>query len=109
MDLHKFKTVALSFPEVIEQPHFEKSSFRVCKKIFVTLDEVKKEAVLKLNEVDQSVFSDYDPDNISPVANKWGKQGWTVINIENIGAEMLLDALKCAYCEVAPKKLTQNL
>lgn len=109
MDVKEFKSLALSFPEVVEQPHFEKTSFRVRKKIFVTLDESKMEAVIKLNEIDQSVFSDYDPTTIFPVTNKWGKQGWTVVKLHSVKTEMLRDALKCAYCEVAPKKLIQSL
>ena len=39
-----------------------------------------------------------------PVPNKWGKQGWTHINLKTIPEEMCLDALAAAYSEVAPKK-----
>ena len=104
-----FKTLALSFPEVIEQPHFEKTSYRVRKMIFATLNENRQQAVLKLNEIDQSVFSDYDPSTIYPVPNKWGKQGWTLVELKKLKKGMLKDALKCAYCQVAPKKLIKSL
>jgi len=48
-----FKHLALSFDEVTEEPHFEKTSFRTKKKIFATLDTKKEQVVLKLNEISQ--------------------------------------------------------
>ena len=101
-----FREMALSFPEVTEQKHFEKTSFRVNKKIFATLDVPNKLACVKFSEIDQDVFSAYDRSIIFPVPNKWGKLGWTNINLEKIPKRMLLDALTTAYCEVAPKKLS---
>lgn len=96
---------ALSFPEVTEEPHFEKTSFRVKKKIFVTYDEIKKRACVKLSEIDQDVFSAPDRSIIFPVDNHWGKQGWTLIEMNKVHQELFIDALTTAYCEVAPKKL----
>ena len=37
--------------------------------------------------------------------NKWGKQGWTTIEMEKVDIKVFIAALTCAYCEVAPKKL----
>ncbi len=34
INLNDLRTLALSFPEATEDPHFEKRSFRVKKKIF---------------------------------------------------------------------------
>jgi len=101
-----FKKIALSFPETTAQPHFEKPSFRVNKKIFATLDIKNNRACIKLSETDQDVFSVFDKTIIFPVPNKWGKQGWTFINLAKIKKQMLTDALTTAYCEAAPKKLS---
>ncbi|HIA11313.1 MAG TPA: MmcQ/YjbR family DNA-binding protein, partial [Flavobacteriales bacterium] len=38
---------ALEFEDTTEEPHFEKTSFRVKNKIFATLDESKHQVVLK--------------------------------------------------------------
>lgn len=100
-----FRKWALSFPETTAEAHFEKISFRVRKKIFATYDATHKRASMKLSEVDQSVFCSYDPTVIYPVANKWGKQGWTLIEMTQIPETLFLDVLTTAYCEVAPKKL----
>jgi|SRR5690606_33207924 len=100
-----FRKLALSLPEVTEEPHFEKISFRVKKKIFATYDNKNKHAVLKLNEIEQNVFSTIDNSTIYPVGNKWGKQGWTIVELKQIPEDVFIYALRTAYCTVAPKKL----
>ena len=103
------RKLALSFPETNEAPHFEKSSFRVRKKIFATYDDKNKRACIKLSEIDQSVFTSADRTTIFPVDNKWGKQGWTIIEMKKVNKELFTDALTTAYCEVAPKKLADQI
>jgi predicted DNA-binding protein (MmcQ/YjbR family) len=107
--IDKLRALALSFPEATEEPHFEKTSFRVKKKIFATYDEKYKRACIKLNAIDQDVFSTYDPAIIYPVDNKWGKQGWTLIEMKKVKKELFIDALTTSYCEVAPGKLSQQV
>jgi hypothetical protein len=43
------RQLALSFAEVIEQPHFKKIWFRVSKKIFAILNETHKPILRKPN------------------------------------------------------------
>ena len=98
------RALALSFPDTVEQPHFEKTSFRIKKKIFATYAALDKRACLKLSEIDQSVFCSFDKSIVYPVPNKWGKQGWTLFELNLIEKEMLADALETAYKEVTKKK-----
>jgi predicted DNA-binding protein (MmcQ/YjbR family) len=100
ISIKTFREVALSFPGTEESPHFEKTSFRIKKKIFATLDEVKGIATLKFLEIDQSVFCSYNKAIIYPVPNKWGKQGWTHVVLKKIPKEMMVDALNTAYKQV---------
>ena len=109
VSIDTFRKLALSFPEVTEEPHFEKTSFRVKKKIFATYDEIKERACIKLSEIDQDVFSSADKTIVFPVDNKWGKQGWTLIEMSKVRKELFIDALTTAYCEVAPKKLSDQI
>lgn len=95
---------ALAFPESVEMPHFEKSSFRVAKKIFATLDKKNHKVVVKLNAIDQSVFSAGNT-GISALKNAWGRQGWTVIELKKVRKTLFKDALQTSYNEVAPKRL----
>lgn len=104
-----FRKLALSFPDTNQQLHFEKTSFRVKKKIFATYDDIKKRACIKLSEIDQDVFSSADRTIIFPVDNKWGKQGWTLVEMKKVRKELFVDALTTAYCEVAPKKLAHQI
>lgn len=109
VSIDTFRKLALSFPEVTEEPHFEKTSFRVKKKIFATYDVTKKRACIKLSEIDQDVFSSSDNTIIFPVDNKWGLQGWTLIEMNKVRIALFTDALTTAYCEVAPKKLADQI
>lgn len=100
-----FRELALSFPEVTEAPHFEKTSFRVGKKIFATMDLSNSEVCIKLSPIDQDVFSAFDRNIIYPLSNKWGRQGWTMVDLKMVRNDMLMDMLRSGYCLVAPKKL----
>lgn len=100
--------MALSFPQAEEQPHFDKRSFRIKNKIFATLTEKEKKAMVKLSAIDQSVFCAFDKAIIYPVPGVWGRQGATFINLQKIKASMLKDALSAAWCNVAPKNMVAN-
>jgi predicted DNA-binding protein (MmcQ/YjbR family) len=104
VDVATFRQLALSFPGTTEQPHFEKTSFRVKKKIFATISSENYRACLKLSVNDQSVFCSFDSTIIYPVKNKWGNQGWTFIELKKVRKDMLKDALTTAYKQVASKK-----
>ena len=95
--LSDFKQLALELEGTEEQPHFEKSSFRVKKRIFATLDEISHRACLKLSETDQSTFCCFDKTIIFPVPNKWGKQGWTYFKLDKMREDLFSDALTQAY------------
>lgn len=104
--LEQFRSMALSLPEATEAPHFEKTSFRVKNKIFATYDEVHHRGCFKLSPIDQDEFASADA-SIYPLDNKWGKQGWSLIDMAYAHEDLFKDALITAYCEVAPKKLVE--
>lgn len=99
---------ALALEGVEQRPHFEKTSFRVKNKIFMTMDIKANVAVLKLNEIDQSVFSDFDRSAIYPVPGAWGRQGWTKFEMKKVRKDLFTDALITAYCNVAPAKFSSK-
>jgi predicted DNA-binding protein (MmcQ/YjbR family) len=108
MTTAQFRKVALSFEEATEAPHFEKLSFRVNGKIFATVDEKAKRATLRLSPDDQGLFSKAHK-TISPVPNKWGKQGWTVVDLSNTRRDVIEGAVTAAFITVAPKKLAERI
>jgi hypothetical protein len=103
-DIETMRQFALSFPQTTEQPHFEKTSFRIKNKIFATYDSKTDVACLMLSEIDQSVFCAYDSTIIYPVPNKWGKHGATFVNLKKVHPGMFKDALTTAYNKAASKK-----
>jgi hypothetical protein len=105
VSIETVRKLALSFPETDEHPHFERRAFRVRKKIFATLSEKDRTVSLKLTPADQSVFCAFDKSVIYPVSGGWGRMGFTLVNLKKVKKAMFADALKTAYCTVAPPKL----
>jgi hypothetical protein len=101
--VQNFRKLVMTFDGVIEKPHFEKQAFCINNKIFATLDEKNKVAVLHLSAVDQSVFCTINNTIIYPVKGAWGKKGWTVFELEKVRLSVLKDALQKAYLLIAKK------
>ena len=97
VSLQTARAIALTFEGAVEQPHFEKPSFRIKKKIFMTLDEPRNTACIKLSEIEQDIFCSIDAHVIYPVPNKWGKQGWTFVNLRLIKKELFVELLTTSY------------
>jgi hypothetical protein len=98
----QFTQLALSFPNTIAAPHFDRTAFKqVNKKIFATLQVTSRTANLKFSPADQSVFALIDNQVIYPVRNKWGLQGWTTFELDKMDNEGMLDALDTAFREAA--------
>lgn len=91
------RKLALSFENAEELPHFERTSFRVKKKIFATMSEKENRVCAMLSPVDQSAFCAYDKTAVYPVPNAWGKKGATYIDLKKVKKSVLKDALTTAY------------
>jgi hypothetical protein len=102
VSIPSFRKAALAFNDVVEQPHFEKTSFRIRGKIFATMDVANKQASLKLPPNEQSVYGLMKPVFASPATGAWGKQGWTRFDLAKVPAPVMREALKTAYETVAP-------
>ena len=98
-----FRQMALSLPDAMELPHFDRASFRVNKRIFATLHEKNKTAVLMFSPLEQSVFCAFDKTIIYPVPGGWGKQGATIFELDKIKKAMMKDALSVVYNEILAK------
>lgn len=109
MNFEDIKNIALDLPETAEAPHFEKTSFRVKGRIFLTFDAPKNQICVKLAPKEQDLFCLFDKAIIFPVPNKWGKQGWTLADINHVPEEMIKDLIYAAYTTVAPKKLAESI
>lgn len=97
MTVAAFRKLALSFPGSEEIPHFERTSFRVNKKIFATLSEKDELVCLMLSVEDQFSFCQFDKSVIYPVPNKWGLKGATYVDLKKVKKDVMMDALRLAY------------
>lgn len=101
MDVTTFRTLALSLPEAVESPHFERTSFRFRKKIFATLAEQEGLACLMLTPEDQDVFVALGKGAVYPVPNKWGAGGATYVRLAEADPKLVEDTLTAAYQKLA--------
>lgn len=104
VNVEKFRLLCLSLYGAYEQPHFHKVSFRVRKKIFATLDLERHTTTLKLTADQQAHFIEQWPNAVSAVSGAWGKQGWTIFELDRLLESHLLEALHSAYLNVSGGK-----
>lgn len=101
------RTIALALPEAEEHPHFDRASFRVRGKIFVTLPPVKdgrELVVLKLPPLVKESLQESDSSAIVSLG-AWDKGGWTQLDIGRMDSGKLADLIRLAWRQVAPKRL----
>ncbi len=108
VNLEKFRKIALAYPEVMEDTHFDKISFRVKKKIFATYNPKNNQASVKLSLSDQDLYALIDKNTIYAVPNAWGRQGWTIVELSTIKEEIITAIIRSAYCQVAPPELANS-
>jgi hypothetical protein len=102
------RKIAASFENVMDSPHHHIISFKVKSKVFATLNLEENRACLKLNAVDQDVFSTIQKEIIYPVPNAWGKYGWTLVNLKKVRKSVFTDAITCAYFNVSAASLKKQ-
>lgn len=90
----------MALPNSIEMPHFEKISFRVGRKIFATVSEAENTATFKLSLFEQAAFCSADMSSVSTVANKWGLQGWTSVDLSKVAEDLLYEIMFAAFNQV---------
>lgn len=77
------RTIALSFDDTFEKPHFNRPAFVVNKRIFATLSYNDKTLNLMFNPQLQMLFCPPQSDIIFPISNGWGRRGATTINLKS--------------------------
>jgi hypothetical protein len=107
VDLESARNYCLKLPEVQEYDHFGKPAYAVKKKIFATLWLEEKRATLKLSPDQQDVFC-LEYAALLPVKGKWGKFGWTNVDLNKIDADIFSNALTTAWLNVTPKSMSKK-
>ena len=106
------RQIALSLPEALEKPHFDRSAFRVDVpkgRIFATLAGNGETANLMLSRDEQDIVCEAEPNVFTPVPNKWGEKGATTILLAKADKATLQSALTMAWRRAAPLALHAHL
>jgi YjbR protein len=97
------RRIALSLQGTTEAPHFERTAFKVAR-IYVTLAPDSRTANFKFTPEEQEFKCLLAPEAFAPVANAWGKQGWTTAHLAKLGTAELKQALETAWAHAQPKR-----
>lgn len=97
----QFREIALALPGTTEVPHFERRAFRVAK-IFASLAADEASANVRLDPEEQEIRCMIHTQALSPVPNKWGQQGWTIVHLGNIDRDLLSDILRSSWLWACP-------
>ena len=106
MTTSRFRTLALSFPETAEAEHMNHPDFRVAGKIFATLGWPDAQSgMVKLTPIQQAAYVQSYPGMFGAINNGWGRRGATSVHLKLAKAEIVMQALKDAWINTAPKRL----
>jgi YjbR len=97
------RRIALSLRGTAEVSHFNRSAFKVVR-IYVTLAPSGQTANFKFTPDEQEFKCMMAPDAFAPVANAWGKQGWTTCTLARTNIGDLSAALEMAWRHAQPRK-----
>jgi YjbR len=90
------REIALSLDGVAEKPHFQRSAFKV-KRNFATLAPDGKSVNLLLLPEEQELKCEIHPTIFAPVPNKWGDQGWTIMQLDTVSYDIAKSAIEAAW------------
>jgi hypothetical protein len=97
------RRLALGLPGTSEGPHFDRIAFKAVR-IYATLAPDRLSANLKFTPEEQEFKCLLAPEAFRPIANAWGRQGWTVAVLSALSEEELRAALEMAWKHGAVKK-----
>ena len=102
--------VALALPEAEAAPHFDRTAIRVRKgRIYATLAADRLSMNVKLTPDEQTLYVEAIGDALAPVANAWGRQGWTTMTLASIDETTARAVLTTAWRGAAPPKVRTML
>lgn len=106
MRLDTARRFALSLPETTEEPHFEKSSFRVRGKIFATVPEGGRALHVQADPMEIDALVASSPEAFEPIV--WGKRvmsDWVRVTLAAAPRDIVCDLLEDAWRRKAPRRV----
>jgi hypothetical protein len=107
MTLEEARQFALSLPETSEEPHFDKQSYRVNRKIFATVPPDGDHLHIFVEEADVHAAVAENPAAFEELC--WGKKMAGVrVTLSKTDAPLVLELLEDSWRMRAPKKLAEE-
>lgn len=103
MNVRDVRRIALALPEAVEQPHFDRASFRVKGKIFATLAPDGTGLNVFVDDVLRETIVAVDPEAYE--TKWWGKSAYLHVHLAAANARDVKTLLHAAWARRAPKKL----
>jgi|tagenome__1003787_1003787.scaffolds.fasta_scaffold19747607_1 hypothetical protein len=108
MDAEEVRSVALSLPETLEQPHFDSASFRVRGHIFATLPADGERAHIFVGEEEVHAAVAERPESCEELW--WGKRLSGVrVRLPDADPVLVAELIIEAWRRKAPKRLVATL
>ena len=96
---------ALSLPEAHEAPHFERTSFRIGKKIFATLTRDGREAMVKLSSADDAEdLLSSAPETFLSYGTWTTRNGALGVRLAKVKSAQMQQLVTEAWKSIAPKR-----
>jgi hypothetical protein len=96
------RTIAMSLPEALEKEHWGRPSFRVRDRIFATLNEAERRAVVKTGEPEQELIEASGVNTYD--TGGFARLGWRGLELDGLSADMLRALIIAAWKRVATKR-----
>jgi YjbR len=101
------RRAALALEGTTEAPHFDRAAFKVAR-IYCTLAADGLTANFKFEPGDQELKCLTAPEAFTPIANAWGRQGWTTATLSALSVAELSSALELAWRGAGPVKAKRS-
>jgi hypothetical protein len=100
-----FRKLALSMPGAHEEPHFERTSFRVGKKIFATMTADGRQAMVPVRPLARCIsLLESDPEAFFDHGSWTLRNGALGVRLANAPARLLGMLVRDAWTRIAPKR-----
>jgi predicted DNA-binding protein (MmcQ/YjbR family) len=103
MKANDFRRIALGLSGTIEKEHMGHPDFRANGRIFASLLNDERDAMVKLEPEEQKVYLRAHKPVFQPASGAWGRQGCTIVTLARADKAAVHSALKLAYAAVMAK------
>ena len=100
MSADDFRDLALRLNGATEGAHMRHPDFRAGGRIFASLHANEATGTVKLTPEEQREILRAHPQTFTPAAGAWGRQGWTVVQLERADEAAVRGALLLAWQNV---------